>query len=232
MSEIPCKDRLADNASIQKDWKASVVKKMTPLSGSFYPGPFDVICSRGKKAKCCSGNLHFQSIIQQSSKKYARAKGGLEKSLIVSEIIDIIRRKSPDGGFVKLNGGRWFEVGDWIAKERVGQSLRDLLHGQYRSSASSKKRRRERANAKKNDGLDLDVLIDLNMYASKRIKKKSDSIEIEGSGLTDMHLMDMMTKVNSEILNDLKQDKTVQKQLGERSTTPDDDEKNQSNNVK
>jgi hypothetical protein len=128
---------------IHKDWKDSVVESMTPLSEAFSPGPYDVICSRGEKAKTHQGNLFFRSIIGQWTIKYVKAEGKLGKSLIVSEIIDTVRRKSPDGGFVKQDGGKWYEVGDKTAREKVGQSLRDILQGQYRSSSSSKKRRRE-----------------------------------------------------------------------------------------
>jgi hypothetical protein len=221
MSENPFYRPDSTIGGIQNDWKASVVESMTPLSNSFSPGPFDVICSRGKKAKCHPGNTYFQSIIQQTVEKYAKAEGKLGKSLIVSEIIDTIRRKSPDGGFVKQDSGKWYEVGDWSARERVGQSLRDLLHGQYRSSASSKKRRREETNAKMSE--DLDALIESNMYVSKRIKRLSDNIETQGSQASDLYLMIMMTKANSEILDQLKQDEAIQKEVHEIGPTSADD---------
>jgi hypothetical protein len=207
------------NTGIQKDWKASVVVIMTPLSDSFSAGSYDVIFSRGKKAKSHAGNIFFQSIVEKSAEKYAKAEGRLGKSIIVSEIIDTVRRQSPNGGFVKQDRGKWFEVGDWSARERVGQSLRDLLHGQYRSSASSKKRRREETNAKM-----IDALIESNNYVSKRIRCLSDSIENQSSQVSDASLMLVMTQANSEILDQLKQDNSVQQRLSEMGSASSKEE--------
>ena len=188
----------------QKSWKASVVESMTPLSDSFFPGPYDVICSlRGKKAKCHAGNIHFQQMIERESERYSKAEGKLGKSLIVSEIIDNIRGKSPDGGFVKQENGKWYEVGDWSAREKVGQSLRNALHGHYRSSASSKKRRREATSAQMFD--EMGILMESNEFVSKRIKRLSESLENDGSRLSDFCLMVMMTEANSDILDEIKQ---------------------------
>lgn len=183
-------------------WKATVVESMTPLSPSFSPGPNDVIFSRGQKARKHAGNIKFQAIVRSVSERYSKTEGKLGKSLIVSEIIDTIRRNSPNGGFVKLDNGKWYEVGDYIARERVGQSLRDLLKGQYRSSASSKKRRREETNAKMSDNLN--VFIESNAFVSKRIKMLSDCLETDGSKISDFGMISMMTRANLDILDQLK----------------------------
>jgi hypothetical protein len=217
MSQSPVNQ--PNNTGIQKDWKVSVAISMTALSDSFSVGSSDVIFSRGKKAKSHAGNIFFQSIIEKSAEKYAKAEGRLGKSIIVSEIIDTVRQHSPNGGFVKKDRGKWFEVGDWSARERVGQSLRDLLHGQYRSSASSKKRRREEANTKM-----IDTLIGSNNYVSKRIRCLSDNIENQGSQVSDVYLMLMMTQANSEILDQLKQDNSVQQKLSEMGSVSSKEE--------
>lgn len=106
------------------NWKTKVVGTMTPLSDTFAPGPFDVICSRGKTAKNHPGNQYYVSVIQEYSERYANTEGKLGKSLIVSEIIDTIRRNSPAGGFVRKDGEKWFEVGDWTAREKVRCMIR------------------------------------------------------------------------------------------------------------
>jgi hypothetical protein len=142
--------------------------------------------------------------------------------MIVSEIIDTIRRKSPNGGFVKQDGGKWYEVGDWAAREKVGQRLRDILQGQYRSSSSSKKRRREESNAKMIE--ELDTLTESNSYVSERIRCLSDTIETEGSQGSDSCLMLMMTKANSDILDKLKEDHSVQEKVGNICPTSEEDD--------
>ena len=210
--------------SFNQSWKSPVVESKKPLPESFIPGEFDVICSRGKIAKSHSGNIYFQSLVEKTAPKYANAKGKLAKSLIVSEIMEEIRRKSPNGGFIKLSGGHWFEVGDWNAREKVSQSLRDILHGQYRSSASSKKRRKDELNAKMVE--DIDALIESNEFVSKRIKSLSHTIKTQASMVSDEELSREMTQVNTEILDQLKTDNTLQRKVNQLSFT-NDSKKNQ-----
>lgn len=136
------------------------------------PGPNDVICARGKNALNHPGNRRFREMIRSNVENYKQARTKLEKSLIVSSIVDTIRQSSPDGGFVKREDGLWFEVGDHIAREKCGQryakhllcsnsfpathlhdsnlsvislieSFRDILHESYRSSTKAKMQRRK-----------------------------------------------------------------------------------------
>ena len=75
---------------------------------------------------------------------YASAKSRVDKSAIVSAIIDKVRSLSPEGGFIKKDeySCLWYEVGDLMAREKVGQTMRDALHDSYRSSTKAKKQRR------------------------------------------------------------------------------------------
>ncbi|KAL3937434.1 MAG: hypothetical protein SGBAC_007466 [Bacillariaceae sp.] len=98
----------------------------------FTPDEFDVICSRGREANNHTGNVLLQTIIKRAAPKYATAEGKLSKSILVSEIVDVMRRRSATGrGFVKRIGGHWYELEELGASEKVSQTLRDLLHSQY-----------------------------------------------------------------------------------------------------
>ena len=48
---------------------------------------------------------------------------------MVMKIVDIVREASVGGGFVRKNAktGRWYEVGDSIAREKVSQRFRDVI---------------------------------------------------------------------------------------------------------
>jgi hypothetical protein len=74
-----------------------------------------------------------------SKKRYSHADR-TEKSAIVSEIIAQIHRAG--GRFCKYKKGVWIDVGQRHTREKVGSSLRDLLHTQYRSSSKAKVGRR------------------------------------------------------------------------------------------
>jgi hypothetical protein len=91
------------------------------LPSSFTPGPLDVICARGKKALQHSGNQRLRVIREMNVERYSAASSKIEKSLIVSSIVDSIREASPNGGFVKEINGVWYEVGSKIAREKCGQ---------------------------------------------------------------------------------------------------------------
>ena len=51
------------------------------------------------------------------------------------------------------SSGLWQEVGDHLAREKVGQIIRDALHSHYRSSAKAKKNRRQTEQAKASDAM-------------------------------------------------------------------------------
>lgn len=73
----------------------------------------------------------------------------------MSSIIQTVRSQSPDGGFIKLDPatGMWQEVGDHLAREKVGQTIRDALHSNYKSSTKAKKERRQAEQAKADDSM-------------------------------------------------------------------------------
>ena len=120
------------------------------LDPDFSPGKYDVICSRGKFAALHAGNVRFRKLIQQQKPDYAKATNKLEKSIIVSKIVDSVREFTPNGGFVKkFEDGRWYEVGDSVAREKIGQSLRDQLYSKYKSSTRAKRGRRQELRAQR-----------------------------------------------------------------------------------
>lgn len=118
------------------------LREFKPLANNFAPGPCDVICARGKAPFSHAGNIKFRQIITDHLDAYSNTATRVAKSNIVTKIVDMVRKSSPLGGFVKHYDGKWYEVGDRIAREKVGQGFRDILHTKYISSHKCKKRRR------------------------------------------------------------------------------------------
>jgi len=84
--------------------------------------------------------------------EYSKAKSKLDKSGVLATVVDQIRAASPGGGFVKQDEkGRWYEVGDFLAREKTSQAFRDALHERYKSSNVAKKKRRQEEQAKASD---------------------------------------------------------------------------------
>jgi len=107
----------------------------------FVPGEHDIIVESGNKNFHHAGNKRFRKKIADKMIQYSNTKSKYGKSFIVSSIIAVVRRESPNGGFVKKDSktGRWFEIGDFLAREKTSQALRNVM-GNYRSSSIVKRR--------------------------------------------------------------------------------------------
>lgn len=128
---------------------------MAPLGEYFLPSDNDVICGRGKKCYFHSGNVRFRQIVLDRLDQYKATQNKQEKSMILSLIIAEVRKSCVTvGGFVKIDPTTrlWYEVGNFLAREKTSQAFRDVLHQDYRSSNKSKQKRRQREqiNSKKN----------------------------------------------------------------------------------
>ena len=91
-----------------------------------------------------SCNCSFRQLVADSLREYSDSSTKLEKSYILRNIVTQVRLNSPNGGFVKKDprNGRWYEVGDFLAREKTSQTFRDALYEQYKSSNTAKKLRR------------------------------------------------------------------------------------------
>lgn len=121
---------IADLAAIAKNVKSSGESNNMgmKLHASFQPGPLDVICQRGKNAY--DHNQRFRDMISKQLERYSAATSKLEKSLIVSDIVDGIREASPQGGFVRKEGKYWYRVQESVAREKVGGKKHlQVFHG-------------------------------------------------------------------------------------------------------
>jgi hypothetical protein len=105
------------------------IDNMTPMPEGWQPDNWSVICGRGKECFEHYGNKRFRILVDMDLENYARAKSKLDKSLIVMKILDTVRDASNQGGFVKQHSEtqRWFEVGDEVAREKIGQQFRIAL---------------------------------------------------------------------------------------------------------
>jgi flagellar biosynthesis GTPase FlhF len=189
---------------------------MKKLGAFFRHGPFDVICARGKDAKNHSGNIQFRRRIEESREAYAQAGSRLYKSLVVSSVVNWVREASPNGGFVKEIDGIWYEVGDHLAREKVGQALREQLHSQYKSSAKSKRSRRkveERklANEQQKSYSLLDAMVQSNNRISETIEEvQFERCKIGGHHASDDMILDLFTQNNAFILKTILHDPKLQ----------------------
>lgn len=116
-------DSAEDNQSQEHDEEGmSTGHEYTSFrEGHFEPGVNDVLCARGKRAYYHSGNKRFRYLVESKMDAYNNANCKLEKSLIVSSIVEAVRQADPPGGFFREEDGQWMEIGDAAAREKVGQ---------------------------------------------------------------------------------------------------------------
>lgn len=100
----------------------SKLKEARVLKNFKGPGQFDVICARGDVSKNHFGNKLFRNLVQDSVEDYFTAETESAKSLVVSRIVEVIRKLSPEGGFVRQDQqGTWYDVGDQFARNKITQ---------------------------------------------------------------------------------------------------------------
>jgi hypothetical protein len=117
--------------------------KMRLLPESFSPSQHDVVCGRGRNIFMHVGNQSFRQLVASRLQEYSDALTKLEKTRIIGEMVDHVRTNSPHGGFVKRSSkdGRWYQLLDFLSREKISQAFRDSLSDQYRQINDSKKQR-------------------------------------------------------------------------------------------
>ena len=104
---------LPSNAFELPEVESLEVKKHA-LSEDYSPNNYSVLCGRGREFFNAIGNRRFRVIVSIFLERYSKADTKSQKSQIVSDVVDMVR--SSGGGFVKLEHGRWYEVGDSVAR--------------------------------------------------------------------------------------------------------------------
>ena len=103
---------------------------ITPLPVGYEPRSRDVCCGRGKRNWNHEGNVWFRNLIQANVDRYICAPSKTDKTAVVISVVEQVRREG--AFFVKQDddSGRWYDIGDTQAREKVGHSLRDQVTAQ------------------------------------------------------------------------------------------------------
>jgi hypothetical protein len=120
-------------------------KTKTLLPIDFVPSNYSIICGNKRKYVKSVGNQRLRMLVQSFIPQYSQAEGKLEKSVIVNQVMQIVREACPVGSFVAFEQGRWWQVSERTSREKVGSYFRDFLAGKYKSSSQNKIARRKSA---------------------------------------------------------------------------------------
>lgn len=123
-------------------------KRILPVH--YEPGEYDVVCGRGSKCFNHLGNQRFRTMIDQYLPFYSSASCNKhEKTTMIIDIVAKVRHLSTtDGGFVKKNptSGRYYEVGDFLAREKTSQAFRDAMLQQQQQQKKQLKQQNSNQN--------------------------------------------------------------------------------------
>lgn len=104
------------------------------LPEGYEPTALDICCGRGKRNWNHSGNVSFRNLIQSCSDEYMTAPTKNDKTAIVFKIVEGMRvegckflKQVVTAASQPESAGRWMEIGDAQAREKVGHSLRDQV---------------------------------------------------------------------------------------------------------
>jgi hypothetical protein len=155
------------------------------------PSENDIVCARGRAYWDHPGNVQYRQLIADATTRYATTTSKLEKSMLVTEIIDRIKYEK-NGRFVKKQrtnnkvassslsssssskSSKWIEVDEEQIREKVSQSLRDGLCGIYRSATKAKKQRRGKVNEQFN--IDIERMLYSNVIVAAKIAQLTNEI--------------------------------------------------------
>lgn len=185
----------------QRLLRSMLEHKVGPKDASPYPTDMDVVCARGRQAQLHPGNQRFKRIITDHHKAYFNAASKMHKTIVVSNIIDAVRM---NGDFVRVNTktGVYETISERLAREKVGQGLRDMLHLKYSSSTKAKKRRK--IEQQKIQDEQLHKIVMCNIGVQKLMNDLTGQLILHGDTCSDEVLDDIFLKANMDILDELK----------------------------
>ena len=105
--------------------------------------PYDVLNGRGKMAFSNVGNRRFRITLALTLTKYQTAPNRQEKTRLIISIIELVRRNG--GRFLTRSKGRWVDIGDRAAREKVGHAFRDMVGAHVAKQRKQAERARSRS---------------------------------------------------------------------------------------
>ena len=223
---------VADNQDVRglcRQPKRVKITNGTPqkLAKSYVPGMWDVICAHGKHSYNHPGNKYFRSLVKRYQGDFGRAQTRLERTIVVTNIVDAVRERGM--GFIKKDpkDGYYWQIGDRLSREKVGQMMRDAQGSKYRSSTKSKQDRRQECIATISRNTQRVVLS--NAIVSRTVELVSQHVSANPR-MSDEQLVAMLTQANCRMLEAMKEDKSLAQRFNHAAKSPvldhgtDDDE--------
>lgn len=103
----------------------TLYRERTRLPDDFLPGKWDVLCGRGTSYRNHWGNRQLRAFVNQHLDQYISAETRIDKTNIVNSITESIRETNCRFVHYDESVQHWYEIGDQLAREKIGHTIRD-----------------------------------------------------------------------------------------------------------
>ena len=118
-------------------------EKKRKIGKDFVPEVDTVVLGKGNIPKTNIGNLKLKGLVMESLDEYDNGERR-KKIAVISRIINHVTSNNyKTTGFTKFEDDCWWEMTERDARVKITALFRDCLHIKYRSSSSSKVKRRQ-----------------------------------------------------------------------------------------
>lgn len=83
------------------------------------------LCGRGGSINSHPGNITFREWVYKRKTRYNLADSKRDKTIVVNEVLNLVRGVKPAGRFLQKFGSGWIEVDDAKAMAKISQALRE-----------------------------------------------------------------------------------------------------------
>ncbi|CAB9515454.1 Nitrilase family, member 2 [Seminavis robusta] len=119
------------------------------MDEGFEPHKNDVIVGLRKKSAEHPGNIHLVEVVQKFLGAYRQCgQNKSKKSDVLNQVANTLNTgHHPPARFVRFDfkHQRWYEIESFYAREKIGQTFRDILKDGYRSSNTFKNLKRRKS---------------------------------------------------------------------------------------
>jgi hypothetical protein len=106
--------------SSDDDYSTATSHSRAPVG--MYPGPLDIIAGKSSITKYHSGNIRYESVLDEYMEEYERSEK-MEKTKVAEKIVKRITAKN--GRFIKKTDEGWVQISFLEARNKVSMAFRD-----------------------------------------------------------------------------------------------------------
>jgi len=111
--------------SPEKEFQMPMKNRTDSVGRIHAPHDHDVLCGRGGSINSHPGNITFREWVYKRKTRYNLANSKRDKTIVVNEVLSLVRALKPPGRFLQKFNTDWIEIDDAKAMAKISQALRE-----------------------------------------------------------------------------------------------------------